>query len=372
MSLKIPRALTIDEAEALETPCLVVFPELVQANIDLLIQMAGGTHRLMPHVKTCKSAHAVRLMLKAGLNRFKCATIAEAEMLGMEGAAEVLLAYQPVGANIFRLAELIGSYPNTRFACLVDHPAVADRLNSTAAAHGLVFDLYIDLDVGMHRTGIAVQEAGGLASVILGRDKLRLRGLHAYDGHIHQLELDIRRSLWEEAFRPVFSLADELEEKTGTALELVAGGTPTFLLHLESNRVTCSPGTFIYWDAGYQEQYPEQAFQPAAWLLGRVISVPGPGRLCLDPGHKAVASEMPLAQRLRFPFDPSFSITGHSEEHLIIGSALAGSYKPGDLIYALPWHICPTVALHEEAVTIVAGKKTGTWPATARKRKINI
>src|SRR5947207_2782744 len=72
-----------------------------------------------------------------------------------------------------------------------------------------------------------------------------------------------------------------------------AGGSPTFPIHASHTDRECSPGTTVLWDFGYGDKYPDLAFQPAAVLLTRVISKPGPDRLCLDLGHKAVAPEMP-------------------------------------------------------------------------------
>ncbi|PST83608.1 threonine aldolase [Pedobacter yulinensis] len=370
--MSIPEELLVAEADQLPTPALVIFAAIAENNVRLLTEMAGGTHRLMPHVKTCKSSEAVQLMRNAGIDRFKCATIAEAEMLALSGAREVLLAYQPVGKNMARFARLCRQFPGSSIACLVDHPLVLEQLETTAAREGTVFNLFIDIDVGMHRTGLPAAAAPALAWQAEQAVHLKLLGLHAYDGHIHQANQEARRLAWTEAFDPVFRLLSELEEEIARPIALVAGGTPTFPYHLQDERVTCSPGTFIYWDAGYAEQYPEQPFQPAAWLLGRVVSLPAPGRLCLDIGHKAVAAEMELEMRLRFPFNPSFRIAGQSEEHLMIETDETDQYAPGELIYALPWHICPTVALHEEATIIKNGKRAGSWAATARKRTITI
>src|SRR5215471_1034540 len=80
---------TIDDIEKLDSPALVVIPSRVSANIQTAIQMVGDVSRLRPHVKTNKSADVSRLMIEAGILKFKCATIAEAEMLGQIGAPDV-------------------------------------------------------------------------------------------------------------------------------------------------------------------------------------------------------------------------------------------------------------------------------------------
>ena len=97
----------IDNVDQLDSPALVVFPERVRENIHLLKTIVDDIEQLRPHAKTHKTKEATQLMMAAGIHKFKCATIAEAEMLAICGAVDVLLAYQPVGPKLSRLAELI-------------------------------------------------------------------------------------------------------------------------------------------------------------------------------------------------------------------------------------------------------------------------
>ena len=87
----------VDNIGELDSPALVIYSERVGHNIETLTKSIVNVARLRPHVKTHKSLEVSKLMLKAGIKKFKCATIAEAEMLAMAGAPDVLLAYQPVG-----------------------------------------------------------------------------------------------------------------------------------------------------------------------------------------------------------------------------------------------------------------------------------
>ena len=101
----------IDNIDELDSPVLIVFPERVKANIQTAISMVADVSRLRPHVKTNKSAEATQLMLDTGITKFKCATIAEAEMLGMIKAPDVVLAYQPLGPKLYRFIELVRNFP---------------------------------------------------------------------------------------------------------------------------------------------------------------------------------------------------------------------------------------------------------------------
>jgi D-serine deaminase-like pyridoxal phosphate-dependent protein len=135
--------------------------------------------------------------------------------------------------------------------------------------------------------------------------------------------------------------------------------------------VECSPGTCVFWDAGYLRKLPDQDFQPAALVLTRVVSKPGTSRLCLDLGHKAIASEMPHP-RMVFLNLPEATAVAHNEEHLVVETSEAARFAVGDHLYALPWHICPTVALHSSATVIERGRATACWPVSARDRAVGV
>ena len=142
--------------------------------------------------------------LDEGITRFKCATIAEAEMAAGAGAPDVLLAYQPVGPNVARFVRLVQAFPATRFAAIVDDTAMVDALSAAAVAGGVTLDLFLDLDGGMHRSGIAPGPgAVELYRWLSTRPGLRAAGLHMYDGHVKATDVDARRRASDEAFAHV-------------------------------------------------------------------------------------------------------------------------------------------------------------------------
>ena len=363
---------TINEAECIASPALVFYEDRIQRNIDLLLEMIGDTSRLRPHVKTHKSADLSKLMIAKGITSFKCATIAEAEMLGHCGASDVLLAYQPVGPNGIRFLELMQKFPETKFSCLVDDFIVAQILSTAASQREISVDVYIDLNVGMNRTGISIARASDLAAQLLKLPALKLLGLHAYDGHIHDTSIELRRRKVADILSEIFPLKDKIASFYSGSLTIVAGGTPTFPIYAEREDVVCSPGTFALWDKGYRDAFEEQQFLPAALLLCRVVSVPAPGLICVDLGHKAVAAENVLQKRVVFLNAPDLEPVSQSEEHLVLKVSDGVKYQIGDVLYGLPFHICPTVALHETAQLISEGKLKSLWPITSRKRKITI
>jgi D-serine deaminase-like pyridoxal phosphate-dependent protein len=154
---------------------------------------------------------------------------------------------------------------------------------------------------------------------------------------------------------------------------LVMGGTPTFPVHaaLDEPGVECSPGTCTLHDIGYATRYPDLPFIPAAVLLGRVISQPRQGRICLDLGHKAVAADPP-GNRLTLLDVPEATLGIHSEEHLVVETPDAARFVPGTPVLALPTHICPTCALHRRAYVIEDGDLVDEWEIAARDRVLSL
>jgi D-serine deaminase-like pyridoxal phosphate-dependent protein len=351
---------------------LLAYPDRIEENIRRMIAMAGGVERLRPHMKTHKMAEIIRLQTRQRITKFKCATIAEAELTAGAGASDVLLAYQPVGPNVRRFIELIQKFPATKFSTVADDGQAIRALAEAASAAGVIVDLLLDIDCGQHRCGVEPgPKAVELYRLMAKLPSLHAAGLHVYDGHIHDTDPAARTTACEAAFAPVLKYRQELAALGLNVATVVAGGTPTFPIHARREDIECSPGTCVLWDYGYCTRLPDLDFLPAALLLTRVISKPGAGRLCLDLGHKAVASEMPHP-RLQLLELPDARFVTHSEEHLVVETAHAERFSVGDCLHGIPWHVCPTVALHSEAVVIRNGRAEARWRVAARERVLTI
>lgn len=362
----------VSNIEDVPSPALLIYPDRVEENIRRMIQIAGGVDRLRPHMKTNKLPEVIRMQMAQGIMKYKCATIAEAEVAAACSVPDVLLAYQPVGPNVKRLVQLVKKFPATRFSALVDDGGAVDALSRAAAEAGVTLDLFIDLDCGMHRTGIAPgPEAVALYRQIVRSPGLRAAGLHVYDGHIRDTDISKRAAACDAAFAQLESLRKQVVDAGLEVPAVVAGGTPTFPIHAKRPTVQCSPGTSVFWDLGYETLLPDMDFLPAVLVLTRVISKPSGRILCLDLGHKAIASEGPHPRVELLGLRDARAI-GHSEEHLTVETEHAGDYRVGSTLYGIPWHICPTVALHQEAVVIRNGRAEEKWQVVARARMITV
>ena len=370
----------------LPSPSLLVYPQRVEENLKRMLAIAGAAERLRPHIKTHKMREPIELLKRLGVTKFKCATIAEAELAANAAVVDLLLAYHPVGPAARRVAELAQRFPLVRFSVLGDDAGTIRELSaavSSPAARGAgrarlarvsqrEIEVLIDLDIGQHRTGVpAGPDAVALYRLVGSLPGLKPGGLHAYDGHLSEPDPIERAQACEAAFASVVALREQLQVAGLSVPRIVAGGTPTFPFHARRGDVECSPGTCVFWDAGYASKLRDLDFIPAALVLTRVVSKPGDHRLCLDLGHKAIASEMPHPRVKFLGLDDAQAVT-HSEEHLVIETGRSGEFKVGDCLCGVPWHICPTVALHSEAFVIEHGKVTGTWQVAARQRRLTV
>jgi len=359
--------------DAVLTPALAVYPKLIEANLARLVGRAGDPERLRLHVKTHKTPQIVERALDFGIAKHKCATLAEAAMLAAAGAADVVIAYPLVGPNIARFVALVEQFPNVRFRPIADHADSIAHLASALHQRGHAVEALLDLDVGMGRTGVAI---GPVAQDMYWRlattPGLSAGGLHIYDGHVNDSDVNVRRAKAAKIVEDVLPLLEKIDALGLPMPRLVCGGSGTFPFWAElaqtDRRIECSPGTLVLNDAGYSRRYADLDFPPAAALLTRVVSQPRSNRLTLDLGSKAVSSDSPVTERVRLLDLPDAVIVSHSEEHLVVETPRAKSMNPGQLLYAWPNHICPTVALYPSLLVVEEGDVTGRWQVAARDR----
>ena len=363
----------LNNPEEIDSPALLIFKDRVAANIQAMISIAGDAKRLVPHVKTHKMAEIVKMQSEAGISQFKCATIAEAEMLADAGAENILLAYQLNFTKAKRFLTLLKKYPEIEFTSLVDNFVSAKMLNDLFEKEKLIAHVFIDVDAGMHRTGIAPDDK--LFDLFLQLQKLpniKFYGLHVYDGNIHDEDFELRKQKVDEAAISVNAIIKKMINAGFSTPKIIAGGTPTFTIHALHKEEYCSPGTCLLWDYGYDTILAEQPFEYAAVLLTRVISKPATGLITTDLGHKSVAAENPISRRIFFLNLSDYEVRSQSEEHLVVGVKDWENIHVGDVLYGIPYHVCPTVALYDEANVIENGNLLDKWPVLARQRTLTI
>lgn len=384
-----PSSYRVADAASIPSPALLYFRPHVERNIAEMIAIAGDPRRLRPHVKTFKTMGVVHMIRRHGVTRFKCATIAEAEMLAAGGVDDILLAYQPVGPDVDRVVTLLARYPGLSLTVLADcieavyalaravdaasegAPAVSGGGGRPALPAGRRLGVAIDLVTGLRRTGASLDAAATVYRAVAESDRLEPAGLHYYDGENHQSDLAERTAAADEAYRRVAALADSLREAGLDVPRVVMGGTPTFPCYARHDGIELSPGTCVIHDWGYASRLPDLPFTPAGLVLGRVVSTPGDDRFTIDVGSKSIAADPPGQRGLIVGHEDATSIL-QNEEHWVWETS---GRRPGlgEEVLVVPTHICPTTALYEEALVVDAdGHIRERWPITARRRTLTI
>ena len=234
---------TFEGQQDIVSPQLVYYPAIIRENIRKMIDIAGGAARLWPHIKTHKMAEVVQMQIEAGIDRFKCATIAEAEMAAKAGAKHLTLAYPLVGPNIKRFAALQAAFPEVEFFAIGDDTEQIRKLGQTCKANVLM-----DVDMGQHRTGVPLDKVEAMYREWNTLPGIVMRGMHCYDGHRHESSVQER----EVATAPVDKQIEEIKARLkadGICCEiLIMGGTPSFPVHAEMTGEFLSPGTCVIQD----------------------------------------------------------------------------------------------------------------------------
>jgi D-serine deaminase-like pyridoxal phosphate-dependent protein len=361
----------VAKPEEIETPALLVFKGNLDNNIQALVKQVGGAGNLMPHVKTHKSADILRRQMAAGIRRFKCATLQECEMIAGEGAGEVLLAY-PLAQDVKvrRFIEMQKKFPGTKCFALASWPVHLELLSKAAVKVGITISVMVDLDVGMHRTGVDPGEpAFQLCMQIANTPALSFGGLHAYDGHNNQTDPADRESAAQEALFMVRTLQSRLKGENLETPRIVMGGSTCYPYYAREPGILGSPGTVVYWDGAYMRQMPDMPFRCAALVLTQVVDANSALDLAtLDLGSKAISSDKAVTDRAVFPGYPGLTLVKQSEEHGVVQTN-GCQLSIGDYLLAIPGHVCPTIPRYPGAFLIDnEGSVSGWIEHTARDR----
>jgi len=346
--------------EEIDTPALVVDLDAFERNQAIMFEgLRSRKIRIRPHAKTHKCAEIAKRQLAAGAVGVCCQKVSEAEALVDSGIGDVLVTNEVVGAA--KLARLAALAKRAKLGVCVDHP---DNVAALAAS-GARLDVYVEIEVGMRRCGIAPGEpAVNLAREIISRG-LRFAGLQAYHGRAqHIRSMEERHGAIEGSAQHVMH-TKRLLEKAGIACPVVTGaGSGTYMLEVESGAWDeIQPGSYIFMDADYAKNEwaaPLPRFEHALFVLATVMSRAA-DRAIVDAGLKAssVDSGMPGVWKR-----PGLAYVAASDEH----GRIEGSPLPalGEQLWLVPGHCDLTVNLYDWYVCVRGGRVEALWPIGAR------
>jgi D-serine deaminase-like pyridoxal phosphate-dependent protein len=362
----------VQDSQALSTPSLLIYTEMIEANITSALRMMNGdANRWRPHLKTAKLGYTMRRLVARGIKAAKCATTLELVAALESGMEDVVVAFPLMGPNAKRVREIAAAHPERRISTLVESVDQIDEWRASAVG------VFVDLNPGMDRTGMAedhFEEVGEFIDQVQ-KAGLRFCGLHHYDGQINNADPSAA-VVAREGYSRLVELIAYLKRRGIEVREVITSGTPAmphalnFTPFREGEFVhRVSPGTIVYNDRGSLEELPDYGFQPAALVLSTVVSRPRENRVTCDAGHKAVSADagVPTCEVLGRP-----GLIGlkPSEEHLSIEVRSGETPSRGELLYLLPAHVCPTVNNFDKAVLVRGGKVEEVVPVTARGREV--
>jgi D-serine deaminase-like pyridoxal phosphate-dependent protein len=357
--------------DTLETPAMLLFQDKMEHNIRSVCELVGGARNLIVHVKTHKSEAIIRRQIESGIDSFKCATLKELEMVLQAGASRAILTYPQVQERkIKRLCELTSSYPDAWIATIVSKPVHVDLLASTASHRRQSLRVMLDLDAGMHRTGIGFgPDAVELYGKIDADPFLQASGLHLYDGHQDFSDVLQREAAAQRNIESLQEFQRQVESAGMPVDCVVAGGSYSFSYYARTPGMHGSPGTFIYWDTGFSTEMPDMPFRWAAMILTQVVDrYPDKGIITTDLGCKAISTDLEVSERA--------CLLGHDTAQLILQDEEHGVFRMpgelpdvGDYLLAVPGHVCPTTIRYPGIHVIdTAGDVVDYYLHTARDR----
>ena len=363
-----------------ETPCLLVDERILMENIRRMAESADTLGvRLRPHVKTHKVPELARRQLAAGAVGITVAKVGEAEVMAAAGIEDIFIAYPLVTPS--KIARALKLARGRKILFGVDSLEGARMLAGAAVERGLTAEARLEIDTGMHRTGVAETKAEETAAAIARLEGLELTGIFTFRGSMIEGRptLDRREAGIDEG-RRMAALAERLRRRGIGIAEVSVGSTPTAEFAGSVQGVTeVRPGTYIFNDRMQVAYGACPADACALSVLVTVVSAPGPDRIVIDGGSKCFATDAPPGAA---PLDlvgfgevlghPGLTITRMSEEHGVIELTGGERFSIGDQLRIIPNHVCTTVNLHDSLWLLAEGPEAGSSSNKRPARSVQI
>ncbi|HEX3831066.1 MAG TPA: alanine racemase [Solirubrobacteraceae bacterium] len=348
------------------TPALVVDRDVLIANVAAMAaraRTAGVT--LWPHAKTHKTAQIAALQREHGAAGITVATLAEAEYFAAEGFDEILLAYPPVGD--WRLARLTELARRARLRVVLDDAGVLAGLIEACRPAGVVIGYLWEVDCGTGRLGTAPGEPTATAVAAAPRaPECPFEGLMTFGGHAYAAadDAELDRAAADER-RALEASAEALRNAGIDCPVRSAGTTPTaHRLRAGTGITEMRPGNYVFYDA---TQVALGLIEPpgcALTVLATVIGRPGPRRVILDAGSKALSAERLTPRAPGFGLvlgHPELTVERLYEQHAIVDAPQPTGLRVGERVRIVPNHACTTANLHRRALVAQGEDVVDVW-----------
>jgi D-serine deaminase-like pyridoxal phosphate-dependent protein len=360
----------------LNTPVLVIELDALESNIATMAAFARDHGlQLRPHAKTHKSPEIARRQIAAGALGVCCAKIGEAEAMAENGVTTGLHITSPV-VSAPAIARLIALNDQTQdLMCVVDHPLNVKALGEAAAHGAKPLKVIIDLDPGIHRTGVASTEAAvEVWRAIQAMPALTYMGLQCYCGREQHIEtFEARREAMQARAVLIRATIDALTVVGAAPRIVTGGGTGTHRIDVQLGLFTeLQVGSYVFMDSQYLAcdltgDGAAVPFRTSLMIDARVVSANHPGMVTVDAGFKAFSTdaEAPIA----------LSGVGEGARYVFMGDEHGALIPPpgetlalADIITFAAPHCDPTVNLYDTYHVVQGDTLKALWPVSARGR----
>ena len=357
-----------DHIDQIDTPALVLDLDAFERNMKLLQDAVSSVGvRLRPHAKSHKCPEIALRQIELGAVGICCQKVSEAAVFVDAGISDIFITNQVVGEK--KVSHALDLAARARIGVLVDHEDQISAFARASAERRVSIDVYLEIDVGMGRCGVAsIERAVAMAQQIAAAPYLNFMGLQCYHGSAQHYRLPEERQQAIAAVCAKAAAAKAAIEGVGIAVERISGaGTGSVMLESHSKLFNeVQAGSYILMDRDYatnQRDPSDLPFEHALFVKTAVLSHPSANRAVVDAGLKAssVDSGMPVVwQRTDAKYLKA------SDEHGVLELTPDSTLKLGDYVMLVPGHCDPTVNLYDELIAIRGDRVEAIWPIAAR------
>lgn len=356
----------------LQTPALVLDLDAFERNVAAMAEhcVRSGL-RIRPHAKTHKCVAIAKAQMAAGAIGQCCAKLGEAEIMG-EGGIDSLVITSPVVTEgaIARLMNLNAKISDLMVA--VDNPQNAEALAAAAKVAGRKLKVLVDLDPGLHRTGIAPGEPVlALGRQVHASEWLDLRGLQCYAGHVMHIEDFAQRREQSLAAMKLLGETRDAFRAAGLPVDIVSGGgTGSFNIDPDAKVLTeLQGGSYVFMDKQYNDVHVGNGapipFETSLFVQMSVVSNNTRNLATTDAGFKAFSTDAKAPVLLSgAPEGAAYFFFGDEQGGIALPQG--ASLPLGAALTAITPHCDPTVNLYDCYHVVRGEVLVDIWPIEAR------
>ncbi|WP_175906743.1 DSD1 family PLP-dependent enzyme [Burkholderia sp. BCC1640] len=337
--------------------------------------------RFRPHVKTTKCRHVVDAQIAAGAQGITVSTLKEAEQFFAVGVRDIVYAVGMIPARLGHALAL------RRQGC--DLKIVTDSLQTARAIaefgreHGERFEVWIEVDVDGHRSGIAPDDDLLIdVSRALVDGGMTLGGVLAHAGSSYDYDTrDALVALAEQERSRTVHAAERLRAAGLPCPVVSIGSTPTALSAERLDGVTeVRAGVYVLFDLVMHNVGVCALSDIALSVLTTVIGhQEEKGWAIVDAGWMAMSRDRGTQRQARdFGYGQvctedgevlgDYVMSAANQEHGIVSragmadTAIAKRFPIGTRLRILPNHACATGAQHPEYLALGSDGAVQAWP----------